>query len=118
MQCTPHDRLWESTHEKCDNCKKNDGTPCGPNYKRRNDPAVSGLRNEVNSHEQDIIWDAGDGARAQIPQPSQTVRSTADIGEENTDELHKVSDESNGQRKRKLVSDKEVDELHGEAHTL
>ena len=70
------------------------------------------------AHEEDITQDVGDRARAPIPQPSRTVRSTTYIGRHNKDELPVVSEESSGQRKRKMVSDKEPDELHGKARSL
>ena len=38
LQCMPRDREWEKTGQKCDNCKRHDHKPCGPNYKKSEDP--------------------------------------------------------------------------------
>ena len=105
FQCTPSNRHWETTHQKCDNCKRHDDAPCGPSYKKRDDPALAEAPNKVTTHGEDTIRDAEDQPRAPTPrladgqngdQPSQVVED---------------AEESNGQRKRiKLASDKDLRE--------
>lgn len=38
-QCSPHDRDWENSQQKCDFCEAH-GLPCGPNVRYSEDPAV------------------------------------------------------------------------------
>ncbi len=108
LQCTPSNRNWETNHQKCDSCNRHGDAPCGPSYKKRDDPAFAESRNEVTTHEEDTIRDAGDQPRAPIPR-------LAD--EHNGDQPSQVAEdaeESNGQRKRiKLASDKELREEAG-----
>lgn len=117
-QCTPHNRRWDETHQKCDDCKKHEDVPRGPNYKKKDDPAVSRLRNDVNAHGEDSVQDAEVHPRAPSLRPSRTVRSTADVDEHNGDKLSMVSEGSNSQKKRKFAYDKGSEELRQEASLL
>lgn len=99
-QCTPRNRRWETTQQKCDNCKKHDGAPFGPSYKKKDDPFCQ---------EEDSIRDAEDQSQAPIIRPSHTVHSAGYCDRHNKDEISLVTEESNGQRKRKFASDTRSD---------
>ena len=119
-QCEPRSRNWEGTHQKCNNCKKQDETPCGPNWTKRDDPAFSGLPNEVSANEEHSIRDAEGRPRAPAPLPPRTIHSAGSVAEHRGQEPSLASEEPNGKQKRKFVSDKpdEPDELRKEANSL
>ena len=115
-QCEPRSRDWETTHQKCNNCKKHVETPCGPSRKKQDDPGNSGLRNGVSAHEEHSIRDAEDRPRAPAPLLSRTVHSTESIGEHRGQEPSLAGREPNSNKKRESVSD-EPDELRKDANS-
>ena len=116
-QCEPRNRNWETTHQKCNNCKKQDDAPCGPSYKKRDDPACSGLRNEITAHEEHSIRDTEDQPRVPTPLPSPTVHSARSAAKHRGQEPSLASEEPNGKQKRKFGFD-DPDELRKEADSL
>lgn len=111
IKCTPRNRHFEITHQKCDNCDKHDDVPCGPSYKKRDDPAFAKSRNEVTANEEDTIRDTEDQPRAPIPRPTSAVHSSASVDGHNRDQPPLVTEESSEQRKRiRVASGKELRE--------
>ena len=113
-QCEPRNRNWETTHQKCNDCKKNDETRCGPSRKKRDDSTCSGLRDEASADEEHGIRDAEDRPRAHTPLPSRTAHSAGYVAGHRGQEPSLASGEPNSNQKRKSVSD-EPDELREDA---
>ena len=108
----PRDR---PAYQKCDNCQKHDDAPCGPNYKKKDDPACSESPNEEIPHEEDSIEDAEGQPRVPNLQRSATCHDTVYINQSNANEPVLVSEESSGKRKRNYASDKDSGELQKDA---
>ena len=113
-QCEPRSRNWETTHQKCNNCQKHDDAPCGPSYKKRDDPACSGLQNEVSTHEEHSVRDAEDQPQAPTPLPSGTVPSAGSAANPRGQGSSPASEKPIGEQNRIFPSDK-PDELREDA---
>ena len=116
-QCEPRSRNWEATHQKCNNCKKHDDALCGPSYKKRDDPAVSELRNETTALDEHSVRDAEDQPRAPTPLSSRTVHTAGSVAKHLGQEHLLAYEKPNGKQKGTFAPD-EPDELRKEADAL
>ena len=71
-------------HQKCDNCRSS-GASCGPNYRKKDDPACSGLRNEATANQDDSIRDAEEQPQPPIPLSSRKVRNAGSVDRQDGD---------------------------------